>query len=737
MRNLKKSKFSMFVLLCIAMVVVALYPQKKAEAAQKRLSSITAVYTGDTVLVGHSIDLEKLTVMGLYTDGSYVKLKDYVLTTYVVSKKGDNKFTVYAEGVTGEFTVKGKEVLRLSAYYQETSMTIGERLDSEKITVYAYYSDGSTEKVTDYVLSHTIVGVVGMNEFTVIYEGVTTKFGVTGKEERKPRSMYARYSGPSVIVGNAPKRDDFYVSIFYNDNTTERITEFELTPAVVQNEGSNVMIVSYGELSAEVKVQGLAKTVRSITAEYTGFPVVVGKTVATEDIKVTATFNDGTKDTVTNFTLSSSVIYKVGDNVVTVFCDGKMAHINVRGVEAEIIDYNNSSKAFIRDGDFYTRVTLAVGGKVDPEQVVIEKVDGSEVKKAVRRLVRTDKYMAFEVVFSDPELDTHLPMTMKVTVPPGFDRENFGVFYTPNRKTIMAQMNGEFVTDGSYEFKMFQPGTYIIADCTPLIYVESVTLEEEEMTLRLNRSYSLNPEILPHTATNKEVTYTSSRPQIVSVSEYGTLKALKTGTAIITVEATDGSGKKCKLRVNVVEKKGKFDADIAELSDLLNEVHTAADFIDFLEQLEENIEEKSYEYSERKFTEYVKELESWIGAWQEDSVDLDEDEWILLLELLYFTGEYSYAEWFGGEAMFADDIAELDRQLKAIETVEDFTEFYESFFLNLEEKLEEWEEEDALLYLMALLNWAEQLRQNKESNSWSEEIWKEYGKWIYQMGIWM
>ena len=103
-------------------------------------------------------------------------------------------------------------------------------------------------------------------------------------------------------------------------------------------------------------------------------------------------------------------------------------------------------------------------------------------------------------------------MTMKVSVPAGYDREQFAVFYTTNRKTIMAQMNGEFLKDGYYEFKMFQPGTYIIADCTPLIYVETLALEESELTLRLDRSYSLNPEILPHAATNKEVTFTSSRP---------------------------------------------------------------------------------------------------------------------------------------------------------------------------------------------------------------------------------
>jgi hypothetical protein len=217
-------------------------------------------------------------------------------------------------------------------------MTIGESLDRKKLAVYVYYSDGTNGTTEDYVLSNTVVGKLGLNEFTVIYEGVTTKFAVNGKEERRPRNIYARYGGPAVIVGNAPKRDDFYVSVFYNDNTTEQITTFELTPSVIQKEGSNTVLVSYAGLSTEVKITGLAKTVIGIQAEYTGLPVVIGKTVSEEDIKVTATFNDGTKDTVTNFTLSSSVVYKIGDNLITVFCNGKSAYIKVRGVEAEIID---------------------------------------------------------------------------------------------------------------------------------------------------------------------------------------------------------------------------------------------------------------------------------------------------------------------------------------------------------------------------------------------------------------
>lgn len=553
MRN--KRKLGLWTFLWIVAALFLFFPGESAAAAQKKLTSITAVYTGEPVLVNHSIDLKKLTVMGLYSDGSYGKVTNYILSTYAVEKAGTNTIFITSDGVAGTFTVEGKEILVMNAYYTETSVTVGESLDRNKINFYVVYSDGSNEKVTDYTVSHTLVTQIGTNEFILIYEGKTTKLTVTGKAVKRPVSMYVTYTGSAVIVGNAPRREDFYVSVFYSDNTMERITAFEITPSIIQKEGSNTVVVSYGELSSEVKIQGLAKTVVSITAEYTGLPVVIGKTVETKDIKVTATFNDGSKDEVTNFTLSSSVVYTIGDNLITVFCDGSVAYINVRGVEAEIIDYSNSAEAFIRNGNDYSWVKIAVGAKVDAAKIGIQKVDTELVKKAMRRIVKTDKYLVFEVSLEEPNLDVFLPMTMKVTVPKGYDKENFAVFYTPNRKTIMGQMNGEFLKDGSYEFKIFQPGTYIIADCTPLVYVESVTFEEASLTLRVGRSLSLDPVILPHTATNKNVTYTSLRPQIATVSEYGTVKAVKTGTTIITATTQDGSGKSCKIRINVVEKK--------------------------------------------------------------------------------------------------------------------------------------------------------------------------------------
>lgn len=555
MQNLKKNgKIGIWMLFCMMAVVFMFVPAKRAEADDRRLLYITAYYS-DSVFVGDFIDLEKLTVKGYYSDGKYEDILDYTLSTYVVEKEGSNKIIVYSGEKETTFYVNGRTVKRISAYYTEGSVTIGQSLDPDKLTVYATFSDGKSEKVTDFDLPNMIVYGIGRNEFIVIYKDQETKFYVTGKEERRVSSIYASYSGPAVIVGNEPSREYIYVTAVYNDGTIEKVTEFGILPSTVEDEGSNIMVVSYAGFSAEIRVQGRAKRVMSLKAEYTGLPVVVGKTVAMEDIKVIATFNDESTGEVTNFTLSSSIIEKVGDNLLTVFCDGKFTRMSVRGVESETIDYSHGLWKTIRDNKISSRVSIAVGQKADPDQVEINLVERDAVKKAMHRLVKTDKYIAYEVVFNDPEQATFLPMTMKVTVPVDFNKDNFAVYYTPNKKTIMAQMNGEFLNSSTYEFKMFQPGTYIIADCTPLLYVESLYLEEGgELSMRLGRSYSLDPVVLPHTATNKEVEYSSSRSAIVSVDKYGTLTAKQAGTAVITVAAKDGSGKKCTLRVTVTEK---------------------------------------------------------------------------------------------------------------------------------------------------------------------------------------
>ena len=82
------------------------------------------------------------------------------------------------------------------------------------------------------------------------------------------------------------------------------------------------------------------------------------------------------------------------------------------------------------------------------------------------------------------------------------------------------------------------------ATCTVIvkaIKVKSVTLNKTNLTLGLHSTYELKATVLPNDASNKSLIWTSSNNKIVSVDSKGKIKALKEGTATITVKSIDGS----------------------------------------------------------------------------------------------------------------------------------------------------------------------------------------------------
>ncbi len=84
------------------------------------------------------------------------------------------------------------------------------------------------------------------------------------------------------------------------------------------------------------------------------------------------------------------------------------------------------------------------------------------------------------------------------------------------------------------------------------ISVTSVSLPQSQGTLEINQTAQLTPTVLPANASNKNVKWTSSDATVVSVSSAGVLKALKSGSATITVETTDGN-KTATYKVTVPE----------------------------------------------------------------------------------------------------------------------------------------------------------------------------------------
>ena len=88
-----------------------------------------------------------------------------------------------------------------------------------------------------------------------------------------------------------------------------------------------------------------------------------------------------------------------------------------------------------------------------------------------------------------------------------------------------------------------------------ITFVESITLSSSELTLEEGQSTTLTATILPYDAVNKDITWHSDNPQVATVDNNGTIVALAGGKAIITAEATDGSGENatCEITVNSLD----------------------------------------------------------------------------------------------------------------------------------------------------------------------------------------
>ena len=79
--------------------------------------------------------------------------------------------------------------------------------------------------------------------------------------------------------------------------------------------------------------------------------------------------------------------------------------------------------------------------------------------------------------------------------------------------------------------------------------VESVTLSRSEVTLTEGEEISLKAEVKPADAADKTISWSSSAPEIASVTE-GKVKALKEGSALITATSKDGDHKAyCRITV--------------------------------------------------------------------------------------------------------------------------------------------------------------------------------------------
>lgn len=123
----------------------------------------------------------------------------------------------------------------------------------------------------------------------------------------------------------------------------------------------------------------------------------------------------------------------------------------------------------------------------------------------------------------------------------------------------------------------------ITAECTVTVIsnVTGITLDKSTLSMKVYEAYLLKATIAPEDASNKEVTWSSSKPYVATVDVNGRVIAVSVGTTIISVRTRDGNyAASCTVTVAAapagskkrdVNSDGKVDVtDVSVVAEVIN-----------------------------------------------------------------------------------------------------------------------------------------------------------------------
>ena len=82
--------------------------------------------------------------------------------------------------------------------------------------------------------------------------------------------------------------------------------------------------------------------------------------------------------------------------------------------------------------------------------------------------------------------------------------------------------------------------TAVSTSCSPVVIVNSVSLDKESLALEIGGYETLTATVLPENATDRSVTWSSSDSSVATVDNNGKVTAVGKGRATITVKTNDG-----------------------------------------------------------------------------------------------------------------------------------------------------------------------------------------------------
>lgn len=510
-------------------------------------------------------------------DFSKGKVEDMTVKDKVTIKgSGDiDTMTVYVSGVTSSIrpdTVKTKDNANKPDYTDDDDdwWTPSRR---KSITVTDDRTGGTYRNVTvaakDVNLKDmTVLGHLNIDEKVGNGTATLTNMNISG-------DVYVKGGGDNSVVfencsisGNiyVQKTSSKQVALKFDENTANKLKG----SVIVEGNGALLKNKDAGSTATLKKV--VVKTEKPVTvdANVTDMQVTTANTALTvngtvdtlqADANVTVSGNGDIKKQTGSGQISVSVAGVSLDKTEIVLVEGSSEKLTATVEPTNATNKNvtwSSDHEAIATVDQNGTVTARRGGQAT---ITVTTADGSKTATCTVRV----KIQIGEPVQSVGLNKTELALevgktgTLEAKVEPS-DATNKNVTWSSSNSEVATVDNGvvtavsagEAIITVTTEDGAKTATCKVTVNAPQTVPVTGVTLDKTSLDLKTGDNTTLTATVNPESATNKDVTWISDKPEIAAV-EGGTVTAKAAGTAIIAVTTIDG-GKIATCKVTVTPK---------------------------------------------------------------------------------------------------------------------------------------------------------------------------------------
>ena len=297
--------------------------------------SLQASYIGKELYLGDEIPANNIRVIGMYNDNVARLVSDFTYTPSTILQEGVNVITVSYEGLNASVIIEtgkpaetyiisfdscgGKEVADItgilwgSQVKLPTPVKVGDKFKG-------WYTSKKYE--TQFTDKDFVTGDLTLY---ALWENQAAELSGTPSQGVKPSGSAVTKKPTATPKPTATKRPTFTPK----PTSTPKPTPTPIVKPSVTPTGA----VTPGITQGAPTPTDTTKPVESIKAKYKGKDLAVGTAIAKEDIEVTATYEDGSEEKVTDFTITPEEIKNEGINVIVIQYQEKSATVTIEGIK--------------------------------------------------------------------------------------------------------------------------------------------------------------------------------------------------------------------------------------------------------------------------------------------------------------------------------------------------------------------------------------------------------------------